>query len=51
MYKSTHSFIMHYFMEFSHIEIDHFKTLYMRHFKCHLNIGEGQNSVRIILNI
>jgi hypothetical protein len=36
-------------MEFSHIEIDHFETLEAHQFKCHLNIGEGQNCVRIIL--
>ncbi|MBN2640956.1 MAG: hypothetical protein JXR78_04845 [Victivallales bacterium] len=50
MYKSTHSFVMHYLMEFSHIEIDHFeKASGAYQFKCHLNIGEGQNCVRIIL--
>jgi hypothetical protein len=36
-------------MEFSHIEIDHFETLEAHQFKCHLNIGEGQRYVRIIL--
>ena len=50
MHQSTHSFVMHYLMEFSHIEIDHFeKASDAHHFKCHLNIGEGQNRVRIIL--
>ena len=50
MYKSTHSFIMHYLMEFSHIEIDHFEKASDDHqFKCHLNIGEGKDRVRIIL--
>ena len=36
-------------MEFSCIEIDHFETLDTHHFNCHLNIGEGKNRVRIIL--
>jgi hypothetical protein len=37
-------------MEFSHIEIDHFEKASDDHqFKCHLNIGEGQDRVRIIL--
>ena len=50
MHKSTHSFIMHYLMEFSHIEIDHFEKASDDHqFKCHLNIGEGKDRVRIIL--
>ena len=49
MHRSTHSFVMHYLMEFSHIEVDHVETLDAHHFKCHLNIGEGQNRVRIIL--
>ena len=49
MNKSTHSFVMHYLMEFSHSEIDHVETLDAHQFKCHLNIGEGKNRVRIIL--
>ncbi|MBN2643389.1 MAG: hypothetical protein JXR78_17190 [Victivallales bacterium] len=50
MHWSTHSFIMHYLMKFSHIEIDHFEKASDDHqFKCHLNIGEGQDRVRIIL--
>ncbi|MBN2642478.1 MAG: hypothetical protein JXR78_12560 [Victivallales bacterium] len=50
MYRSTHSFVMHYLMEFSHIEIDHFeKTSDAYQFKCHLNIGEGKDKVKIIL--
>jgi hypothetical protein len=37
-------------MEFTCIEIDHFEKASDDHqFKCHLNIGEGQNCVRIIL--
>jgi hypothetical protein len=37
-------------MEFSHIEIDHFEKASDDHqFKCHLNIGERKDRVRIIL--